>query len=73
MLDDPFKAALLLAEQPGDLLLALTEQPVVLEVLKACNVRVEKLREGLQEIYRLRGEDAVIARIASPLIDAARP
>lgn len=34
---------------------------------------VGRLREGLQEIYRLRGEDPVIARIASPLIDAARP
>ncbi len=33
---------------------------------------VGRLREGLQEIYRLRGEDAVIARIASPLIDASR-
>lgn len=34
---------------------------------------VQALREGLQEIYAMRGEDPLIARIASPLIDASRP
>ena len=33
---------------------------------------IEELRTGLQEIYRIRGEDEDIARIASPLIDKTR-
>ena len=31
------------------------------------------LREGLQEIYAMRGEDELIAKIASPLIDKSAP
>jgi hypothetical protein len=34
---------------------------------------VVALREGLQEIYAMRGEDKLIAKIASPLIDKSAP
>ncbi|MCW8931839.1 MAG: hypothetical protein OQL19_16600 [Gammaproteobacteria bacterium] len=33
---------------------------------------VTELREGLQEIFALRGEDELIEKIASPLIDKTR-
>lgn len=33
---------------------------------------VVQMRAGLQELYALRGEDEVVARVCSPLIDATR-
>lgn len=34
---------------------------------------VNKMRAVLQEIYAMRGEDALIESLCSPLIDATRP
>jgi hypothetical protein len=34
---------------------------------------VEELRDGLQSIYAMRGEDRFIANICNPLIEKSRP
>lgn len=33
---------------------------------------IQQIREGIQEIYSMRGEDQLVAKICSPLIDKTR-